>query len=290
MAYPYLTIDLDKIEHNARTIVGLCRQHGIFVTGVTKGVCGNPAIAEAMLRGGVISIGESRIENIRRLLAANVCAEIMQLRLPPLSSVDEIVAVADVSLNSELVVLKALSDSAVRQGRVHEVIVMVELGDLREGIVPHDIHALFEAALRLSGVRIVGLGTNLACFAGVVPSESKMTKLVELASELETTFSLTFSWISGANSSGLDLIASGRMPNKVNHARIGEAILLGRETMHRRPLPDTYQDAFELHAEVLELKVKPSIPVGERTQDAFGGQTAFVDRGERLRALLNVGR
>ena len=117
-----------------------------------------------------------------------------------------------------------------------------------------------------------------------------MTEFVALASELETSFGLTFRWISGANSSGLDLIASGRMPKRVNHARVGEAILLGRETVHRRPLPGTYQDAFVLHAEVLELKVKPSIPRGERTEDAFGRQTKFVDRGKRLRALLNVGR
>jgi predicted amino acid racemase len=290
LAYPHLTIDLDKIEHNARAIVGLCEKHGITVTGVTKGVCGLPELAEAMLRGGVISIGESRIENIRRLHAANVATDIMQLRLPSLSGADEIVTLANVSLNSELAVLEALSQAAARQRRVHEVIVMVDLGDLREGIMPDELHAFVGAALNLPGIRVVGLGTNLACFAGVVPSEENMTQLVELATGMEAAHGLSFRWISGANSSGFELIASGRMPKKINHARIGEAILLGRETVHRRPLPGTFQDAFVLYAEVLELKIKPSIPVGERTKDAFGRRAVFVDKGERLRALLNIGR
>lgn len=290
MAYPHLTINLDKIEHNASTIVGLCQKHAIAVTGVTKGVCGFPAVAEAMLRGGVISIGDSRFENIKRLQAAKVETEIMQLRLPPLSGVDETVTLADVSLNSELPVLEALSEAASRRGQVHDVMIMVDLGDLREGIMPGDLHGFIGSAIKLAGIRIVGLGANLACFAGIVPSEDNMTQFVELATAIEDAYGLSLRWLSGANSSGLDLIAAGRMPERINHARIGEAILLGRETVHRSPLPGTAQDAFVLHAEVLELKTKPSIPVGERTQDAFGKRAIFIDRGKRLRALLNIGR
>ena len=117
-----------------------------------------------------------------------------------------------------------------------------------------------------------------------------MNRLVELAREIENKFSLTLKWISGINSSGLELIASGRMPERINHARIGEAILLGRETTHRRAWPNTFQDAFLLHAEVLELKEKPSVPVGVRSEDAFGKRPAFEERGKMKRALLNVGR
>jgi len=288
--HPYLTIDLDKIEHNARTIVTLCRQHGIEVTGVTKGVCGQPDIAKAMLRGGVSSIGESHVENIRRLRAAGVHTSYMLLRLPPLSEVDEVVEVADVSLNTELVVLEALSEAAQRRGRVHEVIVMVDLGDLREGIWPTDLVRFVREALRFRGIRIRGIGTNLACFGAVAPSADKMDQLAALAHEIEQSCGLTLDWISGANSSGLDLIAAGGMPARVNHARIGEAILLGRETIHRTPWPGTFQDAFRLHAEVLELRTKPSMPVGERCEDAFGKHPRFEDRGDVLRALLNVGR
>ncbi len=290
MAGPYLTIDLDKIEHNARTIVALCRQHGIEVTGVTKCVRGLPEVADAMLRGGVASIGESRLENIQRLQDAGIGAPLMQLRLPSLSNVEEVVRSADMSLNSELSVLTALSEAALRQGRVHDVIVMVDLGDLREGVWPDDVLPFVREALRLPGIRLVGLGTNLACFSGIVPSEDNMTRLVELAEEVESGFGLALRWISGANSSGLDLIASGRMPKRVNHARLGESILLGRETIHRRPWPGAAQDAFVLYAEILELKTKPSVPVGERSEDAFGSLPTLEDRGKVARALLNVGR
>jgi predicted amino acid racemase len=196
----------------------------------------------------------------------------------------------DLSLNSELSVLAALSDAAWRLGRVHLAILMVDLGDLREGIWPDDLIPFVREAMRLPGIRIRGLGANLACFGGVMPTEANMTRLVELAEAVEAECGVGLRCVSGVNSSGLELIASGRMPKRVNHARIGEAILLGRETVHRHPWPGTFQDAFVLHAEVLELKHKPSVPIGERGQDAFGHLPSFEDRGDRDRALLNVGR
>lgn len=290
MRQPGLWIDLDKIEHNTRTIVALCRAHGIEVAGVTKATCGNPQIAKAMLRGGVTAIADSRLENIRRLRAAGLETLFLLLRIPALSRINEVVDAADVSLNSEMAALQALSDASWKSGRRHDVILMVDLGDLREGIWPDDLLPLVGQASKLPGIRIIGLGTNLACFGGVMPSETNMHRLVELADQVEQRCAVRLKWLSGINSSGLELIASGAMPKRINHARIGEAILLGRETTVRRPWPGTYQDAFVLQAEVLELKRKPSLPVGEPCEDAFGGYPRFEDKGERLRALLNIGR
>lgn len=290
MTRPYVTMDLGKLEHNARAIVGLARSHGMEVTGVTKCTCGHPGVARAMLRGGVTAIGESRIENIQRLKAAGVRAAYWLLRIPPISEVETVVAAVDVSLNSELPVLERLSEAALRRGHPHDVILMVDLGDLREGIWPDELLPFARAAARLPGIRIIGVGTNLTCFGGVAPSEDNMGRLVAHARAVEAIVGARLSWISGANSSGLELIASGRMPSAINHARIGEAILLGRETLHRRPWPGTHQDAFLLHAEVLELKKKPSLPVGERAEDAFGHVPEFEDHGAVDRAVLNVGR
>lgn len=290
MTSPYVTIDLDKIEHNARTIIELCRLHGIEVTGVTKGTCGHPEVAKAMLRGGACSIGDSRLRNIQRLRDAGIQADHMLLRIPALSQVEDVVDAAGLSLNSELAVLSGLSRAARRRGQMHDVIVMVDLGDLREGIWPDDLIYFLRKAVALEGIRIVGLGTNLSCFGGIVPSEQNMNRLVELASEIERSCGVELRWVSGCNSSALELIASGRMPKRVNHARIGEGILLGRETIRRQAWPGTFQDAFLVHAEVLELKRKPSLPIGETAEDAFGDIPAFEDRGEVDRALLNVGR
>lgn len=290
MTTPCVMIDLDKIEHNARTIVGLCRAHDIEVCGVTKATCGHPEVAKAMLRGGVATIADSRLENIQRLRAAGVDTSYMLLRIPALSTVDAVVEAVDVSLSSEPVVLEALSDEAQRLGRIHDVLLMVDLGDLREGAWPDDLIPLVRIASGLPGIRIKGLGTNLACFGGVVPSEENMSHLAELSAEVEQTFGLGLEWISGINSSGLELIAAGNMHTQVNHARIGEAILLGRETTKREPWQGTFQDAFVIHAEVLEVNSKPSQPLGKRSEDAFGNLAQFEDRGNELRALLNLGR
>lgn len=287
---PYLTIDLAALEHNARAVVGLCRRHGIEVAGVTKGVCGHPEVARAMLRGGVVAIADSRLENLRRLRGAGIGVPLMLLRLPPLSAVGEVVETADSSLCSELAVLRALSASALERGRRHGVIVMVDMGDLREGVWPTDLVPFCREARGLEGIRIRGIGTNLACFGGVIPTPTNMHRLAELAREVEGALGIGLELISGLNSSGLGLIESGEVPRTLNHARIGEGILLGRETTRRRPWPGTRQDAFRLYAEILELKRKPSCPLGERAQNAFGKEPEFEDRGEILRALLNLGR
>ena len=286
---PYIHIDLAKIERNARAVVTLCAEHGITVAGVTKGVCGHPGIAHAMLKGGVACIADSRLDNLRRLRHAGI-EQCMLLRMPALSVVDDVVALAGISLNSEVVVLGALSEAARSIGKIHDVMLMVDLGDLREGIWPADLDTFHREVVTLPGIRIRGLGTNLSCFGGIVPSEANMRRLVELAEQVESTLGARLDWISGANSSALALIAAGRMPKRVNHARMGEAILLGRETIHRQPWPGTVQDAFVLYTEVVEKKRKPSVPIGERGEDAFGAMPEFEDRGERVRALLNVGR
>ena len=290
MSTPYLSIDLDKIEHNARTITGLCGAHGIAVTGVTKATCGDPQVAAAMLRGGVIGIADSRLDNICRLHDAGIPGPLMLLRLAALSAVDAVVQACDVGLNTDPAVLEALSGAAQRHGRVHEVILMVELGDLREGVPAEELLASLEHALRLPGIRVIGLGTNLACLSGVVPGERSMQRLAGLAEAAERRCGVDLRWVSGVNSSGLQMIAAGQMPEPINHARIGEAILLGRETTHRRPWPETFQDAFVLHAEILELRSKASRPAGELAEDAFGRHPDFENHGRILRALVNVGR
>jgi predicted amino acid racemase len=289
MSSSYLTIDLGKIEQNAHEIVRFCAEAGISVAGVTKGVCGHPEVAHAMLRGGVSSIADSRLINVHRLRGGGVQGEILLLRIPALSAVGEVVDVATGSLNSELTVLAALSKAANRSGARHDVILMVELGDLREGIPPEALVAFVEGARRLTGIRIRGLGTNLACFSGLMPSEANMRQFVELAEAVEAACDLELERLSAVNSSGLELIAAGRMPPRINHARIGEAILLGRETTRRRPWPGTCQDAMVLHAEVLECRRKRP-GSGERGQDAFGAPGAAQPSGDRLRALVNLGR
>ncbi|MDA3957857.1 alanine racemase [Oceanispirochaeta sp.] len=290
MAGPEILIDIDKVRSKTRAIVTFCRERGVLVTGVTKVTCGMPLVARAMLEGGVVSLGESRVENIRRMRASGINAPMIMLRIPPLSQVDEIVAHADISLNSELSVIRSLSKAALRKGKIHKIILMVDLGDLREGIWPRDLMDTAAEVMRFKGIRIAGIGTNLTCFGGVLPTKTNMEQLVGFAEEIEETFQITLEIISGGNSSSLPLLASGKMPQRINHLRIGEAIVLGRETVNGTIWPGCSCDAFQLSAELIELKKKPSVPIGETGLDAFGGKPVFTEKGEILRGILSVGR
>lgn len=284
-----LSVDLAKVEHNARTIVELCAGYGIGVTGVTKGLCGDPEVARAMLRGGVESIGESRLENVERLRAGGVEAPVLLLRIPSRSNVERVVELAAVSCNSDLGVVEALAAAARARGLRHRVILMVDLGDLREGVWPDRVGDAARRVAGIEGVDLAGLGANLACFGGVVPTVENMTRLVGLVEQVEAERGRRLERISAGSSSALRLVAAGQMPARVDHLRIGEAILLGRETSERAPWPGTFQDAVVLHGEVLELARKPSAPVGPRGQDAMGHVPVLEDRGWIDHALVNLG-
>jgi predicted amino acid racemase/arginase family enzyme len=288
---PHVSVDLEKIERNARTVVSTCRKSGIEVFGVTKGTCGMPQVARAMLRGGVVGIGESRFENIRRLRSSGIDCPIMLLRSPPLSRIEEVITSVDISLNSELAIIRELSRVAERMARVHDIILMLDLGDLREGIWPDDLEPTVETVQGLSGVRIAGIGTNLTCFGAILPTEENMGALLEHARKLERSFGLQLRYVSGGNSSSLPLLLSGRMPPGINNLRIGEAILQGgRDTFLEEPWRALDRDAFLLTGELLEVKTKPSLPIGTMGVDAFGRRPVFEDKGDRLRGILNIGR
>ena len=290
MAGPEIIVDIQKIKENTKTLVDFCNSKGIAVTGVTKVTCGMPLVGQAMLDGGVVSIGESRIENIQRLRSSGINAPIMMLRIPPLSQVDEIITSVDISLNSELSVIRSLSEAAVKRGKVHKIILMIDLGDLREGIWPTDLMDVAREVVQLNGVRIAGVGTNLTCFGGVLPSRKNMNELVGYAEKIEKEFDIELEIISGGNSSSLPLLMEGGMPDRINHLRLGESIVLGRETVNGTLWPGCHHDAFQLSAEVIELKKKPSVPIGETGMDAFGETPVFSDKGDILRAILSVGR
>jgi chemotaxis protein methyltransferase CheR len=63
---------------------------------------------------------------------------------------EEVIESVDVSLNSEIASLAALSEAAQRRGRRHDVIIVVDLGDLREGLWPRDLTSFMHEALGVS--------------------------------------------------------------------------------------------------------------------------------------------
>ena len=291
MTAPRLEIDLDKIHHNARTLVTRLAGRGISVTGVTKATLGSPDVADAMLRAGIPALGDSRIENIETLRRAGVRAAMTLIRTPMLSQVDRVVPQADMSFNTELEVIRALSSAALAAGRTHEIVLMVELGDLREGIMPDDLERTVRETRRLPNIVLAGIGTNLACRSGVSPDARNMAELSTLADALEATFGSRLRIVSGGNSANLEWALDDRADiGRINNLRLGESILLGRETLHRQPIEGLHTDAVTLIAEVIESNVKPSKPWGAIAEAAFGAPPPTTDRGPISQVVIAIGR
>ena len=288
MAYPKLIVDYEILKNNVKTLVNLCNTKGIKVAGVTKVFCGNPQIAKAYVEGGVSFLADSRIENLQRLKDLDV-PKIM-LRLPMISEAEKIVEYADISLNSEIETIRALSEKALEKNLVHKVILMVDLGDLREGYYnDEDLFQAVEEVLELKGVKLVGLGTNLTCYGGVIPSIEHMDKLNRLKKEIEEKFNIELEILSGGNSSSLHLLSDHDLQG-INNLRLGESLVLGTESAYGQQLAGTRSDAFKLQVQVIEVKEKPSVPTGEIGRDAFGKVPTFVDRGVRKRILCAIGK
>jgi predicted amino acid racemase len=286
---PRIEISLPQIRENARTLSELYGQKGISLMGVSKAVLGEPCIVKAMIEGGVRFIADSRIENIKKMKAAGISAPAVLLRTP-LSQAESIVSSADISLNTEIATLKELSYYAEEGSKKHQIIVMVELGDLREGVLPGDLSQFIREALYLSNIKIVGIGCNLACYGGVKPAEKNMQELSELFDVIENEFHLGLTIISGGNSANYEWYKSSKNVGNINNLRLGESILLGLETVNRSAIPDLHTGAFKLVAEVLESKRKPSLPFGEIGQDAFGNVPVFKDQGIRQRVIISLGK
>lgn len=290
MKYPMLEINLDRIQSNAAAVVERCSSHNIAVCGVVKGVCGSPKVAKAMLAGGVKQLGDSRISNLRRLRENGITCDLILLCIPMLSQVQSVVQYSSISLNSDLTVVRALGQEALKMGRVHKVILMIDLGDLREGVMPEDAPYIAEQIMSADGIYLEGIGTNLTCYGGVIPTEENMNLLAQVADKVEARTGHTLNIISGGNSSSLPMVFDGRMPPGINHLRIGEGILLGQDTIECRPLRGTVQNAFIFNAEVIEAGRKPSMPSGIIARDAFGRKPELKDKGMHRRAILATGR
>jgi predicted amino acid racemase len=286
---PRIEISLPQIRDNTRMLSELYGQKGISIMGVSKAVLGEPSIVKAMIQGGARFIADSRIESIEKMKAAGITTQFVLLRTS-LSQAESVVRSADISLNSEIETLKKLSYYAKSGNKKHQVIVMVELGDLREGVLPIDLSDFIRQAISLSHIKIVGIGCNLACYGGVKPADKNMYELSELFDIIEQEFHLGLTIISGGNSANYEWYRATKDVGKINNFRLGESILLGLETVNRKAIPGLHTGAFKLVAEVIESKKKPSLPFGEIGQDAFGNIPVFKDHGIQQRAIIALGK
>ena len=293
--YPQLEFDLALLRSNADAVISRCRGMGIRVCGVVKGVDGLPEVARVLRAAGAEELGTSRLEQVAKCRAAGVPGPWLLIRIPGLTELPDVVALCETSLQSEWPTLLALEEECLRQNKTHRVIVMTDLGDLREGF--WDKKELVDVCERverdLPHVQLAGIGVNLTCYGSTKPTPEKMNELVGLARQVEQRIGRKLEIVSGGATSSFTLVHWGTMPAGVNHLRIGEAILLGKDLQVDwgiRDMDYLHMDALTLRAEVVEVKDKPTYPIGEFAIDAFGRKPIYEDRGIRRRAILALGR
>lgn len=288
---PTLVIDTASIRRNADKLCAYCRARGIGLALVTKGICADAGIVRAIADADADFLADSRLRNIARY--PDTVLPKLLLRLPSLSEAAQVVKLCDASLNAEIDTMKALDEAARAQGRVHGVILMVDLGDLREGIYYKEQKELVTAACFVracANLKLLGIGTNLTCFASILPTSQNLGELTALAALLERELDCGPLLVSGGNSSSLYLLPRGDMPKGINNLRLGEAFLRGVEAAYMEPFLGLEADAIQLEAELIEVRQKPSAPSGSPGVTTWGETPVFADCGDMLRGIVALGR
>jgi predicted amino acid racemase len=288
-------INLEALHHNLQIIDGLLARQGAHWSVVTKCLCGHHEALAALAAMGVRSVCDSRLDNLRAVQEAAPGMERWYLRLPHLSVIDDIIALSDVSLNTEIEIIAALSRAAVARGTTHSVVIMIELGDLREGILPSSLVKFYEQVFDMPAIHVIGIGAQIGCMAGSVPNVDQVAQLVLYRELLELKFNRSLPLVSAGSSIFLPLVLQGRLPRAMNHYRIGEALFLGTDLVHGGRLEGLRDDVVTLEAEVAEIKEKNLVPLGEvGTSQPFHGLSSAVPDdhtpGKRgFRALVTIG-
>jgi predicted amino acid racemase len=275
MKTPSLQIDCNKIAFNAKYLKKFYQTNGIKVVAVLKGVLGNICIAQTLIDQGMTFFGDTNINNMKQLKALSKDVTCMMMRSPALSEIEDVVFYSDMTLISEIEAIYAIDLEAAKQRKIHAIILMIELGDLREGILPSNLIAFVQKIIHLKHIKIVGLGTNYACFNDYLPSDQSMKKLSELTEKVEETFKIKLDWVSGGNSTIYDWVKVSSDHYRINQVRIGESLLCGIDSASHLVIPELKQDAFMLYLEVIEAKQK--------------GKKVLLDTYLN-RILLNIGK
>ncbi len=286
--YPKIVINTKKYRHNLKKLLNISHNKGITIMGVSKVFCADHNLIQVLIEENVDYIADSRIENLENI-STNIPKVL--LRIASFCDAERIVLNSDISLNSELKTIRRLDSFSKKHKIKHGVIIMIDLGDLREGIFEKsEIFEIIKNIIEYDNIDLKGIGTNLTCFGGVIPTVDTLKRLADIKSDIEEQFSISLDIVSGGNSSSIDLLIQGDIPSGINNLRLGESIVLGRETANGCLIEDTYSDVFTLEAEIIELKDKPSMPIGKIGMNAFGKKPIFIDKGNMKRAILAVGK
>lgn len=288
----HIVLNRQKLQENYQYLDQLFSQENIDWAVVSKVLCGSKTYLKELIDLGVKEICDSRITNLKIIKSLNPNIQTVFIKPPAKRYISSVVKYADVSFNTEFETIKMLSDEAVRQNKMHKVIIMIELGELREGVMRDEFIDFYEKVFLLPGIKVTGIGTNLTCMYGVLPSQDKLLQLCLYVQLIQARFNRVIPYITGGTSVTIPLITKGLLPKEVNHFRVGETLYLGTDVYNSQPNPAMHQDVFKLYAEIIELREKPMVPDGSLGQNLTGDVLEFEGEngGENsLRAIIDVG-
>lgn len=291
-----LIISTKKIQNNIKYLSEYFESNNIKWSLVTKVFSGDKEFLKSVLTDDVIknidSIGDSRLTSLKNLKEVNSGMRTIYIKPPAKIYIDEIVKYADVSLNSSFSTIKALNEAAKKINKVHQVIIMIELGELREGVNRTEIMDFYETVFQLSNIEIIGIGSNLGCMYGVEPTYDKLLQLSLYKELISAKFNKKLRYVSGGTSITLPLIENNSIPKDINHFRVGEAAFFGRSPLDDKPFKELSIDAFDFTANIIELEEKEIVPDGILNSGNVGHSADFSQEdiaGTSTKAILDFG-
>jgi ornithine racemase len=288
----YLKFYREKLRTNYNYLASLFSENDMSWGVVTKLFCGNEELIREIIDLGVREIHDSRVSNLKVVKKINPDVQTVYIKPPPKKSIRDIIKYADVSFDTDITTIKLLSEEAVRQKKTHKIIIMIEMGDLREGVLREDLLHFYEQVFKLPNIDVVGLGTNLNCLHGVMPNADKLIQLALYKQIIELQFNRKIPWISGGTSVTIPLLLRGEIPKGVNHFRIGETLYFGVDLFSESTIPGMEESVMELYTEIIEIHEKPRAPSGDIGRDPQGN-ILTVDESlygqMSYRAIVDVG-
>ncbi len=288
----FITLDVKKLKSNFDYLNALFKKNGIQWSVVSKVLCGNKTYLDELLKFDMGQICDSRVSNLRVVKSIRPEIETIYIKPPAKRSIPGIVRFADVSMNTEIETIKLLSKEAKKQNKVHKIIIMIELGELREGVLGEDIIDFYKNVFELENIDVIGIGANLSCLYGVLPNHDKLIQLSLYKQLIEAKFNKKIPYVSGGSSVTIPLIFQNLLPRGINHFRVGETLFLGTDVYNNRKFKKMYSDVFKLHSEIIELIEKPVVPMGEMGTNVEGESFEFDQKniGETsYRAIIDLG-
>ena len=288
----YLSMNKQKLKHNFDYLNKIFKDNGINWAIVSKVLCGNKEFLKQLIEIGTNQICDSRLTNLEMIREINPKVQTIYIKPPSMLDIEDVVKYADIPINTELETLKSLSQEAKKQNKKHNVIIMIEMGELREGVVRDEFLDFYKQVFELDNLEVVGIGANFSCLYGVLPNPDKLIQLCLYEQLIEAKFDRQIPFVSGGSSVVIPLIFNNTLPKGINHFRVGETLFFGKDIYNNVTIKHMYSDIFKLHAEIIELSEKPIVPTGDRGTNVEGKTFDFQveDLGKKsYRAILNLG-